>query len=87
MHDCFITLRYDPPLWLVTAVIQTAIFFLFVLQFPGASFQCGNTSQDPSGVLTDIYHSISYSWNVLPSQYFSVDISCGCVIKPKLAAA
>lgn len=47
--DCFITLRYDPPLWLVTAVTQTAIFFLIVLQFPGASFQCGNTCQDPSG--------------------------------------
>lgn len=70
MYDCFITLRFDPPLWLVAAVTQTALFFLLVLQFPGASFQCGNTCQDPSGVLTDIYLLL----HIVLSEFFALTI-------------
>lgn len=60
-------------------------FFLLVLRFPGASFQCENTCQDLSGCL-QIYTAYC-TLGFLPSQYFSIDISRGCVIKPKLAAA
>lgn len=81
VYDCFITLRYDPPLWLVTVVTQTAIFFSCLFVISRGLLSVREHLSRSIWVLADIYHSILHSWNFLPSQYssFFVDISRGCV--------